>query len=406
MTNAHRSLVVAAAGRCLRRRVRAASPVLGGVTPRGVQRGTDAVLFFNGARLADAQEILFYYPGFTVTKLEVVNDSQVKATVKIAADCRLGEHAVRVRTATGVSETAHLLGRRPAGRRREGAEQRLRHRRRRSRSTSPSTASSTMRTSITSRSSAKKGQRVSAEIEGMRLANTLFDPYIAILDMQALRAGGLRRFAAAGPGRRLLGHGPRGRHLLSFRCARAPTAATARCQYRLHVGTFPRPTAVVPAGGKPGEEVEVTLPRRPDRADQAEDQAARDAADGKFGVFAQDAGGISPSPMPFRLSDLPNVIETERQRHATRRRRRCPSSPRRSTASSPRTGEVDYYRFTAKKGQTFDVHCYARRLGSPLDSVMTIGSARRRGDRRPTTTPSGRTAISASTVPSRQVNTS
>src|SRR5262249_40429446 len=25
-----------------------------------------------------------------------------------------------------------------------------------------------------------------------------------------------------------------------------------------------------------------------------------------------------------------------------------------------------------KKGQTFDVHCYARRLGSPLDSLMSI----------------------------------
>ena len=35
-------------------------------------------------------------------------------------------------------------------------------------------------------------------------------------------------------------------------------------------------------------------------------------------------------------------------------------------------GEVDHYRFHAKKGQTFDVHCYARRLGSPLDSVMYI----------------------------------
>ena len=30
-------------------------------------------------------------------------------------------------------------------------------------------------------------------------------------------------------------------------------------------------------------------------------------------------------------------------------------------------GDVDYFRFKAKKGQTFDVHCYARRLGSPLD---------------------------------------
>ena len=35
-------------------------------------------------------------------------------------------------------------------------------------------------------------------------------------------------------------------------------------------------------------------------------------------------------------------------------------------------GDIDYFRFKAKKGQTFDVHCYARRLGSALDSVMVL----------------------------------
>src|SRR5262249_1834861 len=82
----------------------AASPSLGSITPRGGQRGTEMALFFNGARLADAKEITFYYPGITVTKLEPVNDAQVKAQVKIAPDCRLGEHAMRVRTASGLSE--------------------------------------------------------------------------------------------------------------------------------------------------------------------------------------------------------------------------------------------------------------------------------------------------------------
>ena len=45
-----------------------------------------------------------------------------------------------------------------------------------------------------------------------------------------------------------------------------------------------------------------------------------------------------------------------------------------STVSSSKPGEVDHYRFQGKKGQTYDVHCYARRLGSPLDSVMTISN--------------------------------
>src|SRR4051812_23930036 len=82
----------------------AASPVLGGISPRGAQRGTAATLLFGGARLGDTQEVLFYTPGLSTSKLEAVNETQVKATVKIAADCRLGEHALRLRTATGVSE--------------------------------------------------------------------------------------------------------------------------------------------------------------------------------------------------------------------------------------------------------------------------------------------------------------
>jgi hypothetical protein len=82
----------------------ASSPSLSGITPRGGQRGTEMPLFFNGARLSDAKEILFYSTGFSVTKLEIVNENQVKATVQIAADCRIGEHAMRVRTGTGLSE--------------------------------------------------------------------------------------------------------------------------------------------------------------------------------------------------------------------------------------------------------------------------------------------------------------
>ena len=89
---------------CLCGEIFAASPSLGGITPRGGQRGTEMVLIFSGARLSDAKEILFYTPGFTVSKLEVVNDGQVKATVKIAADCPPGEHSVRLRTKSGISE--------------------------------------------------------------------------------------------------------------------------------------------------------------------------------------------------------------------------------------------------------------------------------------------------------------
>ena len=76
----------------------AASPSVGVVLPRGWQRGTDVAITFNGNNLSDAQEVLVYYPGITVTKFEVVNNTQAKATIKIAPDCRLGEHGFRIRT--------------------------------------------------------------------------------------------------------------------------------------------------------------------------------------------------------------------------------------------------------------------------------------------------------------------
>ncbi|HSI36383.1 MAG TPA: hypothetical protein VK986_22555, partial [Tepidisphaeraceae bacterium] len=84
----------------------AASPVLSRITPRGAQRGTEAVLTFTGQRLSDTLEILFYEPGITVTKIEPDAKTGTKATVtvKVAPDARLGEYGVRLRTGTGVSE--------------------------------------------------------------------------------------------------------------------------------------------------------------------------------------------------------------------------------------------------------------------------------------------------------------
>src|SRR5262249_34551038 len=39
-------------------------------------------------------------------------------------------------------------------------------------------------------------------------------------------------------------------------------------------------------------------------------------------------------------------------------------------------GDVDFFKFTAKKGADYDVGVYARRLRSPLDSVLNIFDAK------------------------------
>src|SRR4051794_31006767 len=81
-------------------RAGAASPVLTSVLPRGAQRGSEADVVFAGDRLADAKEVIFYSTGLSVKKLDVASPQQLKVKIAIAADAPLGEHPLRVRTAT------------------------------------------------------------------------------------------------------------------------------------------------------------------------------------------------------------------------------------------------------------------------------------------------------------------
>src|SRR6185295_3229849 len=82
----------------------AASPRFNSTTPAGGQRGTEMVLSLNGARLETSPEIVFTGPGIKVVKIDSAKTNSLKATIRISADCALGEHQLRVRTPGGVSE--------------------------------------------------------------------------------------------------------------------------------------------------------------------------------------------------------------------------------------------------------------------------------------------------------------
>jgi len=346
----------------------AASPSLGVVQPRGAQRGTEAVVTFNGGRLADAQEILVYYPGVAVKKLEVVSDAQLKVTFAIAPDCRLGDHAFRVRTATGVSEVRTFwVGTLPVVEEIEPNSEFDKPQ--------PIPLNVTVHGIVQNEDQdyfvveCKKGQRLSAEVEGMRLGVAFFDPYVAILDAKRFEL-------ATGDDSPLTGQDggcsvivpADGKYVVQIR--ESAYGGNGACQYRLHVGTFPRPTAVVPAGGKPGEELEVTFLGDPSGPIKQKVKVGA-AGDAHARFHCQTPEGIHPAGIKCRSIDLPNVIEVGANNAPAAATPGVAPGAFHGVVSKP--GEVDYFKFAAKKGQVFDVRCYARQLGSPLDPVLYVG---------------------------------
>jgi hypothetical protein len=343
----------------------AASPLLYGIAPHGGQRGTEVIVNFNGARLTDAQEVMVYYPGITVKKLEVVNDAQVKITFLIAADCRLGEHLFRLRTASGLSDARTFwVGAMPTIDEKEPNTEFS--------SANPIPLNVTVHGDIGNEDvdhfvvELKKGQRLSVEVEGMRLGTVFWDPFVAILNDKRFEVASSDDSTLCGQdGGCSLIIPVDGKYTVMIREA----SYRAGSNYRLHIGTFPRPTAMIPAGGKPGEEIEFRFIGDP--AGEFKQKVKLPAAfDPLYRVHCQTPDGIAPTGIRCRVNDLPNTIENGLNvSHATSFAATAPGAYH-GIITKPE--EHKFFKFTAKKGQVFDINCFARRLGSPLDPVIHV----------------------------------
>lgn len=342
----------------------AASPQLVNIQPRGAQRGAELVLLFNGTNLADAQEVFAYDPGITVKKVEVVNPTQVKVAVAVAADCRLGEHAFRLRTASGVSDLRSFwVGALPVIDETEPNNE--------FEKPQPIPLNVTVHGVIANEDQdyfaveCKKGQRLAVEIEGQRLGGGFFDPYVAILDAKRFELATSDDQPRLGQdGNCAIVVPEDGKYVVQVR----ESAYGNGNQYRLHVGTFPAPTAVIPAGGKPGEEVEFRFVGDPTGEIKRKVKLPA-AADPNFRLHCETPEGVSPSGFPMRVVDLPTAPDGPNTNGGASAVLPVPGAAN-GVIAAP--GENRWYKFAAKKGQTFDIHCYGRRLGSPLDPVMHV----------------------------------
>jgi hypothetical protein len=350
----------------------ASSPRLNTIMPRGVQRGHQHELVFSGERLQQAEEILFYDTGVTVTKIEQLDNNQVKVTVDVAADCRLGEHVAQVRTRRGISDyRSFYVGSMPHIEEVEPNNE----------FEQPQRVENNVTVHGVIRNedadwfviTAKKGARLSAEVEAVRLASVL-DPYVAILDKERFELAAVDDTALLKQDCYASILVPEdGEYYIVVR--EASYRGNDAAHYQLHVGSFPRPSVAYPAGGKPGTTTKVTYlgdPLGPIDADIAisAETGFRD------GLFIEDATGISPSPVNFRQSTLENLIESEpNDQFETANVGTLPMAFNGLIQSD---GDSDFYKFSAKQGQAWEIECYARRVGSGLDPVIHVWDANKK----------------------------
>jgi hypothetical protein len=345
----------------------AASPQLAYILPPGVQRGHEHVLTFTGARLADVEEVLLYDSGVTVKKIEPVDAQNVRVIVEVAADCRAGEHLAQLRTRSGISDyRSFFVGVLPAVDEKEPN------------SSFDEPQAVELNVCVTGvlqnedadfyRISAKKGQRLSVEVEGIRLGQAFFDPFLAILDTNRFEIASVDDTVLAKQDCFLSVVIPEdGEYTILVR--ETSYRGADNCRYRLHVGNFPRPTVAYPAGGKRGEKLKVQFLGDGAGPMEREIELPADAAASPK-LFVEDEHGVTPSAVPFRLFAEGNVLEAEPNdafENAT-----SAELPLAFNGRIEKEGDVDFFKFTAKAGQVWEVEGYAQRIGSPVDLVFNL----------------------------------
>ncbi|MFN8007826.1 MAG: hypothetical protein U0V70_12515 [Terriglobia bacterium] len=372
-------------------------PTVSFTTPPGIQKGTTTKLLIEGTDLTGATAIVFSEPGLhgkilsvrDVPKEKAVQDMKpaggvkpyfeepvkMEALVEISAQpwMATGTHTFRFITPHGSSTPGKLdVGAFPEvseiepNNSPEGA-QLLQF---------PVTVNGTVLKSgdiDEFRFEGKKGQEIVIAIKAGALGSML-DPVVEIRDSQdKVLASSLEDKRSAAIGCNLPADG-----IYRIIVNDYLQGGSLRHFYRLTIGQFPLLTRLYPLGLQAGVSRPIQV----------------------WGYNLGDTRTVSPEPfglMPGKLMDIGavgaksswgesiNVLPVAIGRFAEIEENQNNHSPQtaqeiqvpltvngRITRDASGTGLPDYYRFSAKKGETFILETAAGRLGSPLDSVIEV----------------------------------
>ncbi len=346
-----------------------AEPMVESLLPRGGERGTDQTITIQGKRLADTSCFLFYKEGISASDIEVTEGKQVKATFTIAPNARLGQHEVRLCTSQGISKLLTFWVSPYANIEEVEPNSSFEN-------AQPITLNRTINGTCLNEDvdffefNATKGQRISLEIEALRLSGPLFDPYLAILDANRFEV-------ATNDDSELLLQD-------SVLSILAPHDGVYKIEvrdssykggkdfhYRLHAGQFSRPLVVFPAGGQAGVERAFTFLGDP-KGDFLKRLTMPFSSRFPFAYHHKENGLVTPSPNLLRITPYPSIEEIEPNNLVKESTTTELSLPLAFDGVIEKEGDMDYFRFSAKKGDRFYIRAHARSIASPLDPVLHL----------------------------------
>ncbi|WP_165233177.1 PPC domain-containing protein [Aquisphaera insulae] len=145
--------------------------------------------------------------------------------------------------------------------------------------------------------------------------------------------------------------------------------------YRVAAGVLPHVDWFTPLGGRRGTETTVELHGVNLPASSLKLGTSDPAASFLSIAFNQKlpAAGSASNVLPFAIGADPEVFEAEPNNEPGKAQK--VAIPVAINARIDHDGDQDFYRFTATKGQVVSIETQARRLGSPVDTMMYLTNA-------------------------------
>jgi hypothetical protein len=344
----------------------------------GVQRGTNLDLTLTGTNLGDPTGVWTSFPAKVTIPTEGNNGKdQTKLLVKIEVpkDAPLGLHSLRLATTRGMSnvrlfciddlpqvmetatnhtiEMAQVVPVPCVVCGRADAEQR-----------------DYFKVSV------KAGEALSFEVLGRRLGSA-FDPQITLYDAKTGRevpgahsndAPGLQTDAAL-----RWTFKDAGDYVIEIRDV--TWKGGEDFLYRLRIGDFPLAATTIPMAVKRGSKATVHFGGSwVDKVAPVEVQAPADPNAEVVWVTPKGASGLPGWPVAVAMSDLDETVEQEPNNEQAKANR--VPVPGAVTGRFEQKGDVDWFVFTAKKGQRLILEAHTQDYNSPTELLLTLKDAK------------------------------